>query len=244
MTIRIAMWSGPRNISTAMMRAFENRPDTAVWDEPFYAAYLWETGLDHPMRDEILSAHERDWSRVAEAAIGPAPGGAAVFYHKHMTHHMIPGIGRDWMDHPEIRHAFLIRDPASVLASYAAKRGDVTLEDIGFPQQGEIFDRICDRLGEAPPVLDSRSVLEDPRAALGRLCKGLGIAFNEAMLTWPAGRRESDGVWAPHWYHAVEASTGFAPPRPAVSMSDLPADLRGIAEEAQPFYDRLAAHRL
>lgn len=244
MTIRIAMWSGPRNISTAMMRAFENRPDTAVWDEPFYAAYLAETGLDHPMRAEILAAHETDWRAVAAACIGPVPGDAAVFYQKHMTHHMVDAIGRDWMDHGEIRHAFLIRAPESVVASYRAKRDTVTLDDIGFRQQAEIFDRVAQRLGEAPPVIDGADVLADPRAALTRLCDRLAIPFDAAMLAWPAGRRDSDGVWAPHWYHAVEASTGFGPPRAAVALDDLEDALKPVAEAARPYYERLAAHRL
>ncbi|AXS41745.1 HAD family hydrolase [Breoghania sp. L-A4] len=244
MTIRIAMWSGPRNISTAMMRAFENRADTAVWDEPFYAAYLRQTRIEHPMGDAILAHHETDWRKVAEQAIGPAPGGAPVFYQKHMTQHMVGAFGRDWMDHAEVRHAFLIRDPESVLASYTVKRGAVTLDDIGFTQQAEIFDRVAERLGEAPPVVASNDVLADPRGVLTRLCAALGVAFDPAMLSWPAGRRDSDGVWAPHWYHAVEASTGFAPPRDPVAFETLDDALKPIAEAARPHYERLAKHRL
>lgn len=244
MTIRIAMWSGPRNISTAMMRAFENRSDTAVWDEPFYAAYLSETGLDHPMRAKILSTHETDWRRVAAAAIGPAPDEDAVYYQKHMTHHMIETIGRDWMDHEEMRHAFLIRAPENVVASYAAKRETMDLDDIGFRQQSELFDRVADRLGKAPPVIDSMDVLTDPSAALTKLCERLGITFDPAMLSWPAGRRDSDGIWASHWYHAVEASTGFATPRDPVRFDDLDETLKPVAERARPFYEKLAAHRI
>ncbi len=244
MTVRIAMWSGPRNISTAMMRAFENRADTAVWDEPFYAAYLKLTGIVHPMGDAILAHHESDWRAVASAATGPVPNGGEIFYQKHMTQHMIGAIGRDWMDHPEIRHAFLIREPESVLASYAVKRTEVSLDGIGFVQQSEIFDRVSDRLGKAPPVVASNDVLTDPQGVLTRLCAALGIAFDPAMLAWPAGRRDSDGIWAPHWYHAVEASTAFAPPRDPVAFEDLDDALKPIAEAARPHYERLAAHRL
>jgi hypothetical protein len=240
MTVRIAMWSGPRNISTAMMRAFENRPDTVVLDEPFYAAYLAETGLDHPMRGEVLASQPTDWRRVAEHLVGPCE--TSVFYQKHMCHHMLPGFGLDWTN--ACVNGFLIRPPEQVLASYTAKRAEVTLEDIGFLRQAELFDRIADHLGRAPPVVEGADVLADPRGTLSALCDALGIAFSEAMLSWPAGRRASDGVWAPAWYDAVERSTGFAPPGPTVAFDDLPDALKAIAEAARPYYERLAAHRL
>lgn len=241
MTIRIAMWSGPRNISTAMMRSFENRPDTAVVDEPFYAAYLADTGLDHPMREEVLAAQPTDWREVVESLLGPAPGGAPVFYQKHMTHHMRPGFGRDWIG--RCRNAFLIRDPAEVLASYVEKRAEVSLDDIGVVQQAELFEREADRLGRSPPVVRGADVLEAPERTLTGLCAALDIPFDRAMLSWPAGRRDSDGVWAPAWYDAVERSTGFGPPRerPAAPLTDA---LRRLADAARPYYERLLAHRL
>lgn len=239
--VRIAMWSGPRNISTAMMRSFENRPDTAVVDEPFYAAYLAHTGLDHPMRDAVLASQPQDWRAVAEAMAGPAPGGRAVFYQKHMTHHMFEGVGLEWT--ARCRSAFLIRDPAAVLASYTVKRAQVTLADIGVVRQRELFDREADRLGSAPPVVEGRDVLADPRRVLGALCGALGIPFLAEMLAWPAGPRDTDGVWAPAWYDAVERSTGFAPPG-ETRETRLPDDLRRIADQARPHYEALAAHRL
>lgn len=239
MTLRIAMWSGPRNISTAMMRSFENRPDTVVVDEPFYAAYLAATGLDHPMREEVLASQSTDWAAVAAAMAGDAP--APVFYQKHMTHHMLPGVDLSWTR--ACTNAFLIRDPAAVLASYVRKRGEVTLADIGVERQGELFDRECDRLGRSPPVVEGADVLADPRAALAALCGALGLPFSDHMLTWPAGPRDSDGVWAPAWYDAVERSTGFAPPA-AEAVTDLPDSLRRIADQARPLYERLAAHKL
>ena len=240
--VRIAMWSGPRNISTAMMRAFENRSDTAVVDEPFYAAYLSLTGLDHPMRNEVLAAQPTDPHVVAEALLSPAPGGRALFYQKHMAHHMLPAVPRDWI--AACRNAFLIRPAEAVLASYAAKREGVTLDDIGFVQQAELFDREADRLGRAPPVIEANDVLADPRRTLSALCAALGVAFSDRMLSWPAGRRSTDGVWAPVWYETVERSTGFAPPRPGTAFEDLPDRLKPLADAARPHYQRLAVHRL
>jgi hypothetical protein len=239
MTVRIAMWSGPRNISTAMMRAFENRGDCAVVDEPFYAAYLAATGLDHPMREAVLAAQPQDWRTVALELVESDP--APVFYQKHMTHHMLPGFGLAWTQ--SCRNAFLIRDPAAVLASYVKKRAEVTLEDIGISRQHELFDREADRLGKAPPVIEGADVLADPQRALTALCAALEIPFDAAMLSWPAGRRDTDGVWAPAWYEAVERSTGFEAPQRA-EAAPLTDDLRRIAEAARPHYEALARYRL
>lgn len=241
MTIRIAMWSGPRNLSTALMRAFENRADCTVSDEPFYAAYLAETGLDHPLRDEVLASQPNDWRDVAGQLVGDAPEGTPLWYQKHMTHHMLPGFGREWI--AACRNAFLIRDPVRVLASYVKSRETVSLADIGVVQQGELFDAVADRLGQAPPVIDAADVLADPARTLGALCAALGIAFDPAMLKWPAGKRASDGVWAPAWYAGVEASTGFAAPGGEESAA-LPAHLAEIAQEALGHYRRLAKFRL
>lgn len=246
--VRIAMWSGPRNISTAMMRAFENRPDTIVWDEPFYAAELAATGRDHPMRAEVIAAGITDPARVAARLTGPladvdaSKPAARVFYQKHMTHHMITGFPREWTSQPEIVNAFLIRDPARVLASYTRQWTDVGLDEIGLPQQVEIFETIAQRIGKAPPVLESNDILADPRGCLVRLCSACSIPFDEAMLAWPPGRRASDGVWAPVWYNAVEKSTGFGPPdsKPVT----LPGQLQRIADAARPLYDRLWRYRL
>ncbi len=239
-TIRIAMWSGPRNISTAMMRSFASRPDCAVVDEPFYAAFLAISGRAHPMRERILAKHESNWRTVARGLTGPAPGGRRVFYQKHMTHHMLPQIGRDWMGH--CRHVFLIRHPARVLASYARKRDAVTFADIGFAEQWELFQTARDLSGEPPPVIDADRLLADPRAILARLCAALGLAFDERMLVWPSDLHATDGVWAQHWYDAVAGSTGFAAAGPAPILSE-PA-LQAIEAEALPIYDRLAAHAL
>ncbi|MBO3743325.1 HAD family hydrolase [Actinoplanes flavus] len=233
MTIRVAMWSGPRNISTAMMRSFGSRADTVVADEPLYAHYLAMTGLDHPGREAILAAQPTRWPDVARWLTGPLPGEPAVFYQKHMTHHLLPGIDRGWL--AGLRHAFLIREPERVVASYAKVRGTPTLEDLGYPQQREIFRAF------GGPVVDAADVLRDPEGTLRNLCTGLGFAFDPAMLAWAPGPRPTDGVWAPHWYASVHASTGFAPYDP--SPADVPPHLLPLVDAARPYYEELAAAR-
>jgi len=237
---RIAMWSGPRNISTAMLRSFGSRPDTAVSDEPLYAHYLKVTGVAHPGRDEVLAAHESDWRKVADELTGPVPGGRAIWYQKHMAHHLLPSIERSWLD--RLTHAFLIREPDEMVASLLKTFPGAGLPDTGLPQQSEIFDRVADRIGRAPPVVLASDVLRDPREQLTALCDALGIAFLPVMLAWPAGRRETDGAWAPYWYTAVETSTGFEPYRPRrVELS--PGQAR-LVDECRPYYEKLYAQRL
>lgn len=237
---RIAMWSGPRNLSTAMMYAFAARGDCAVWDEPFYAAYLRSTGIDHPMRDDIIAAHDPDPASVAAACTGPIPQGQSLFYQKHMTLHMIPEFDRGFMR--GLTNVFLIRHPARVIASYTKKREHPTLADIGFVQQAELFDQVAGWTGTAPVVIDSADIRADPKGALSRLCAALGVPFTDAMLHWPAGPKPYDGVWAPHWYNAVHASTGFDEPEGA--LPDLPPAAKDILAQALPHYERLAALKL
>lgn len=238
--IRIAMWSGPRNISTAMMRSFENRTDCAVSDEPFYAAYLYETGIDHPMRGAVIASQPTDWRNVVRHVTGPVPDGRPIWYQKHMTHHMLPHYGLDWTD--GMANAFLIRDPAFVVASYAAKREEVTAADLGYHRQVDLFNRVCDKLGRVPPIVDSADILKNPEGMLSALCAGLGIPFDPAMLVWPAGPRDSDGVWAAHWYASVNASTGFMPYRE--KEPDVPDALRPVEEACREPYNTLVKHRL
>ena len=238
--LRIAMWSGPRNISTAMMRAWENREDTTVIDEPFYAHYLVETGVNHPGRDDVIAAQENDAAKVAATLSGPIPDGKPIWYQKHMTQHMLPDMPLDWLD--RVTNCFLIREPERVAASFTIQRPDAAAWELGFEQQAHLFDHVCDKLGHAPPVLDAADVLKNPRGTLGVLCARLAVPFSDRMLQWPPGPRASDGVWAPHWYAAVERSTGFAPYRPR--NDKLAAFQQRLADACRPHYERLAAYRL
>jgi hypothetical protein len=238
--VRIAMWSGPRNLSTALMRSFGNRPDTFVSDEAYYGAFLKTSGAAHPMRDEVIAAMDCDWRSVARTLAGPVPGGRPVWYQKHMWHHMVGPVGYD--DFAGFAHAFLIRAPERMIASYLRKRESAAFEDFGLDRQADFFEREADRLGAAPPVVDAADILADPERTLTALCARLTIPFYRAMLSWPPGRRPTDGPWAPHWYGAVEASTGFGPPE--TGELDLPDEARRLADRCRPYYERLAAHRV
>lgn len=234
------MWSGPRNLSTALMRSFGSRADTFVTDEPFYGAFLKETGLAHPMADEIIASMDCDWRRIIEHLSGETPDGSPVWYQKHMWHLMTGPVGYE--DFAGFRHAFLIREPERMIASYLKKREAARFEDFGLARQSEFFLAEADRLGAAPPVVEANDILTDPEAVLSKLCGALGIAWDPAMLHWRPGRRETDGIWASHWYNAVEKSTGFGEPdHGAVELS---ADDRRLADDMRPYYDRLAAFRL
>jgi len=236
--MKIAMWSGPRNLSTALMYAFAARGDCAVSDEPFYAAYLAATGLDHPMRAEVIASQPTDPAIVAAHCAGPNPGDQPHWYQKHMTLHMIPAFDRGFLR--GLTNVFLLRHPARVIASYARKREAPTLADIGFLQQEALFNQVADLTGTAPPVIAAESIRQNPRAALTRLCAALGLPFTDRMLHWPAGPKPQDGVWAPHWYNAVHRSTGFEDPEGP--LPDLSPDEQRLAEQALPAHDRLARH--
>jgi Sulfotransferase domain len=232
---RIAMWSGPRNISTAMMRSWGARADCVVVDEPLYAFYLTHVDIDHPGHDAIVRSQPNDWQTVVQQLTTAAlPDGATVLYQKHMTHHVLPDIDRVQL--APLRHAFLIREPAEVLRSYARVRGEPTLEDLGLPQQVELFERF------GGPVVDSRDVLESPETTLRALCSALDVGYDPAMTSWPAGPQATDGVWAEHWYDSVWSSTGFGPY--VANDEPLAVHLEPLLLRCQPYYDSLAGHRL
>lgn len=237
--MKIAMWSGPRNLSTALMYSFGARSDCAVIDEPFYAAYLKKTGFDHPMRADILDSQSQDPDHVISGICGPNPGQKPLYYQKHMTQHMIPGISRSWMK--EVRNVFLIRHPARVIASYAAKRESPTLDDIGFRQQAELFDEVLEWGGD-PVVIDSHDIRDNPAEMLERLCEAINIAFSPNMLNWPQGGHPQDGVWASHWYGAVWCSSGFAGAEGP--LPDVPEHLQPVLKAALPFYEKMTRLKL
>ncbi len=237
---RIAMWSGPRNISTAMMRAWGNRADTFVIDEPFYAFYLSATGKKHPGADEVIASGETDWRKVIAQLTGPIPNGRRIFFQKQMAHHLLPEVDREWLG--AVTNCFLIRDPREVVASYIKKREDPTLPDLGFMQQAEIFDLVRNSTKSVPPVIDAKDVLENPKRMLRLLCDAVGVDFSDSMLSWPPGLRETDGVWAGHWYGEVAKTTSFQPYRP--SDSKVPARLQEIHERCRESYLSLYEYRL
>lgn len=237
--IRIAMFSGPRNISTAMLRAFENRPDTHVFDEPFYACYLKASGAPHPMRDDVLAAQPTEWSDVATLLTAPLQGGAAISFQKHIAFHFAYGAPLDWLDGMRVFH--LIRDPRAMAASYKNKYDDVAPIIDSLKLQRRIYED-AERKGETSPIVDSQDIQKNPEGMLRALCAALDIPFSDKMLSWPAGRRETDGVWGPHWYDAVETSTGFRPYREK-SIS-LPPELEKVAEAGGADYGFFHSRRL
>jgi len=240
MPLRIAMWSGPRNISTALMRSFGSRPDTAVCDEPLYAFYLARREVDHPGRDEVVAQGETDWRAVARFLTGPVPDGKAVFYQKHMAHHLLPEVGRAWLE--ELVHGFLIRDPREMLLSLAKVMPAPTALDTGLPQQLELYRSVERRLGRPPPVIDARDVLQDPAGLLRALCSAIELEFTPAMLSWAPGLRSTDGVWAKHWYGEVARSTGFEPWR--AREGELTPPLERVHAECLGSYRELWERRL
>jgi Sulfotransferase domain len=237
---RIAMWSGPRNISTALMRSWGNRPDTAVWDEPFYAHYLLATGVTHPGAEEVIRCHESDWRKVIPKLIGDVPGGKTIVYQKHMSHHFLPEIDRGWLK--EVTNVFLIRRPREVVTSLVRLMPQPRLQDTGLPQQLEIFNLVRETTGKVSPVIDTRDVLRDPPRLLRLLCEAVNVPFTEAMLSWPAGPRDTDGVWAKYWYSAVLKSTTFESYRP--KQDTVPEHLNPILARAEELYMQLYQHRL
>jgi len=238
--VRIAMWSGPRNISTAMMRAWGNRDDTVAIDEPFYAYYLKVTGIEHPGADEVIATGDTDWRKVVAHLAGPVPNSKQIFFQKQMTHHLFPEIDREWLG--TVTNCFLIRDPREVINSYIKKREDPALEDLGFVQQAEIFDFVRTRANGTPPVVDAKDVLQNPERTLRLLCEAVGVEFSASMLSWSPGLRDTDGIWAKHWYGEVAKTTSFQPYH--ATQHEVPQRFGEIYDLCHRHYQLLYPYRL
>ena len=234
------MWSGPRNISTALMRSFENREDTFVTDEPFYAHYLQHTNVDHPMRDEVIKSGNPNWAAVSDYLTNTIPDEKSVWYQKHMAQHNLPGVDLEWAE--KVFNCFLIRDPKEVILSYTKKYEISSVYQLGFPQQFDLFTQLREKRGVPPIVLDSKDILIDPGSMLKKLCRILDIPFTDKMLKWPKGRRNSDGIWGKHWYNAVEQSTSFQAYQKKSEKT--PIEYTAIYEESIEYYLQLYNHRI
>jgi hypothetical protein len=238
--LRLAMWSGPRNISTAMMRSWGNRPDTIVCDEPLYAHYLSVTGRDHPGAAEVIQAGPADVDEAIRRLLTPLPPGKNIFYQKHMAHHLLPDMDRAWLK--QFTNCFLLRDPKQVIPSYIKHVADPTLNDTGYPQQAELFELVRGWTGKTPPVIDARDVLENPRGILSRLCEAVGVPFTDAMLSWPPGLRPTDGIWAKYWYQEVQTTTSFQPYQE--KNRPVPPRLAELVHSCEQLYQELYSYRL
>ncbi|MBT3590445.1 MAG: HAD family hydrolase [Candidatus Marinimicrobia bacterium] len=240
MSVYIAMWSGPRNISTALMRSFENRPDCYVSDEPFYAHFLHKTGVNHPMKDDVIAAGNTNWDRVVHEITGPIPNGKNIWYQKHMAQHNLPGFGLQWTE--KVQNCLLIRHPKKVILSYSKKYEIKSIHQLGYHQLTELYQMLHRKNGEPPIVLDSADVLSNPESVLSLFCNKLGIPFCTEMLSWPSGSRKTDGIWGQHWYNNVETSTQFQPYK--VKKEVLPLNYQAIYDECMGHYQLLHTHRL
>jgi len=238
--VKIAMWSGPRNISTALMRSFENRNDTFVSDEPFYAHFLKQTGVDHPMRDEVIKSGNPNWVTVSDYLTNTIPDGKSVWYQKHMAQHNLPGVDMGWAE--KVLNCFLIRDPKEVILSYTKKYEISSVFQLGLPQQFDLFTQLREKNGLIPIVLDAKDILIDPVTMLKKLCRTLAVPFTNKMLRWPKGRRNSDGIWGKYWYNAVEQSTSFQAYQK--KNEEIPVEYTAIYEKSLEFYLQLHKHRI
>jgi hypothetical protein len=237
MTKRINLWSGPRNVSTAVMYAFRERPDTSVVDEPLYAHYLCRTGVEHPVVQDVIHSQNTDGEAVVhEVLLGPSP--TPVRFFKHMAHHLVE-LDTGFLG--QMDNILLTRDPEQMLPSLINQVPDVTLQGTSLPMQVQLLDWILER-GGTPVVIESKRLLMDPEGTLRAVCERLGLEWDPGMLSWDEGPKPEDGVWAPHWYHNVHRSTGFAPYRE--KDEEFPARLRPLLEDCVPLYERLAEYAI
>ncbi len=238
--LRLAVWSGPRNISTALMRSWGNRPDTLVIDEPFYAYYLSKVNTDHPGRDEVIQHHETDPGKVIESLLAPLPNGKNIYYQKHMNKHMIPGTDMSWTE--RVTNCFLIREPKDMITSFIKIVPELNLDEFGLLEQVELFKRLKKSTGTTPIVIDSKDILMNPQDILHKWCDALGIVFVDEMLSWELGIRDTDGIWAKYWYDNAAKSTGFAPYKP--KHEEVPPQWQDLLKQCEELYEELYPHRI
>ena len=236
----IGMWSGPRNISTALMRSFENRSDTAIIDEPFYAFFLNKTGIKHPIYKKVIETYDTSWDDVSNTLTGPIPNNKNIWYQKLMTHHWIENESLNWLK--KIHNCFLIRNPKQVIPSYLKIHTDVTPELIGLPQQLHIFNYIMEKTNKIPVVISSEDILKNPKLMLERLCDLLNIPFSKQMLKWPEGPRESDGIWGEYWYENVVKTTSFS--KPLHRDVKIPNRFLSLLDECMDYYKKMEHYKI
>ena len=236
--IRIAMWSGPRNISTAMLRSWESRADTFVVDEPYYAYYLSQNDLQHPGREDVLREGELDAAKVSHGLVNDTKGNCSIYYQKHMTHHLLDTIDRDWMG--SVTNCFLIRDPKDMIISYSKVHPEINSVLLGVEQQREIFEYVKNITGGTPPIIDSKDILMNPKEILSKFCDRIDVEFSDEMLSWPKGPRDTDGNWGKYWYKNVMNSTGFNQYVP--KTEEVPEKYLSLYEESYKLYQDL--HKL
>jgi len=236
----IGMWSGPRNVSTALMRSFENRSDCFVSDEPFYSYFLYKTGLKHPLSDEIVKSGLIDYDKIIKYITGPIPSSKNIWYQKHMAHHILEGENLDWIKN--MKNCLLIRHPNDVILSYSKKNEINSIQQLGYLQQIEIYKMLTKETGNSPVIIDAQDLLRKPKKMLIEICKKLEIKFDDKMLSWPSGARETDGVWGKHWYKQVKASTGF---KPYIKRNRIiPLKYQILYDECMKYYDFLHQNRI
>ena len=238
--IKIGMWSGPRNISTALMRSFENRLDTTVIDEPFYAYFLKKTGIKHPVYKKVIDSYSTSWDHIANNLIGPIPDGKNIWYQKLMTHHWLKGEPLDWVK--SIHNCFLIRHPKKVIISYLKIHNQINPELIGLPQQLHIFNQVVKKTNKIPIVISSEDILKNPKLMLSQLCDLLEIPFSNQMLEWPEGTRDTDGIWSKYWYQNVVKTTSFSQPKN--NKEELPNQFTEVLEECMYYYQKMEKYKI
>ena len=236
----IAVWSGPRNISTALMRSFENRSDCFVSDEPFYSYFLHETGLKHPLRDEVIKTGLINYNKIIKYITGPIPFSKNIWYQKHMAHHILPGVNMNWIK--SMKNCLLIRHPSDVILSYSKKYEISSIQQLGYLQQVDIYEMLYQEIGTPPIIVDAQDLLKEPRKMLIEICKNIRIKFDEKMLSWPLGPRITDGIWGKHWYKQVEVSTGFNPY--IKTNGTIPSKYQGLYDKCMKHYDFLYQNRI